>query len=598
MRDDTTSKKLENIVISRVRRGDTCIPLRLLGLGVRKNPFIYEVMPSILYRVKPQTGLHISLLGGLLFRLMRRARVPIPAAGIITIAGLLLYGMMTGMSLATMRAIWMMVIFLVAQMFGKSYDMPTAMGIALFFMLLCNPVRILDAGMQLSYMAIAGVSLGNYGMKRLHKKTGFRRFQKRYPLRFRVVQSLFYSVTLQGMMLLVVAKTYYEIPVYAGLLNLIVVPGMTVVVAGSWFGLLVSIGTISLGRFVMLPVGWMLQGYTWLCERTLELPWNTLVTGEIRGWQIGMWYGGIACTLVLLRTKTRNKLRDFVYKHTGRFWRKREVVRYTVCTILISMLLQGAGQALCVWQQRTEAIYFLDVGQGDGILIRSPDGRNIVIDGGSTSQSKCGTYTLLPALRSQGMTEIDCWFVTHTDEDHISGLKELLLQGKLTQIKVRTVVFSAYVFQDAALAELEAVIRAAGITIVWMREGDVIGDDTFTLTCLHPTAEYRAKDKNAASLALAYHSDTFDMLFTGDMDADAVADMDIQQDYDCIKLPHHGSKYSYVEGVYAHADYGLISCGYNNRYGHPHTEVLQGLAQEGTKVLRTDEMGAVVFRGR
>ncbi len=508
--------------------GDTCIPLRLLGLGVRKNPFIYEVMPSILYRVKPQTGLHISLLGGLLFRLMRRARVPIPAAGIIAIAGLLLYGMMTGMSLATMRAIWMMVIFLVAQMFGKSYDMPTAMGIALFFMLLCNPVRILDAGMQLSYMAIAGVSLGNYGMKRLHKKTGFRRFQKRYPLRFRVVQSLFYSVTLQGMMLPVVAKTYYEIPVYAGLLNLIVVPGMTVVVAGSWFGLLVSIGTISLGRF----------------------------------------------------------------------WRKREVVRYTVCTILISMLLQGAGQALCVWQQRTEAICFLDVGQGDGILIRSPDGRNIVIDGGSTSQSKCGTYTLLPALRSQGMTEIDCWFVTHTDEDHISGLKELLLQGKLTQIKVRTVVFSAYVFQDAALAELEAVIRAAGITIVWMREGDVIGDDTFTLTCLHPTAEYRAKDKNAASLALAYHSDTFDMLFTGDMDADAVADMDIQQDYDCIKLPHHGSKYSYVEGVYAHADYGLISCGYNNRYGHPHTEVLQGLAQEGSKVLRTDEMGAVVFRGR
>ena len=82
------------------------------------------------------------------------------------------------------------------------------------------------------------------------------------------------------------------------------------------------------------------------------------------------------------------------------------------------------------------------------------------------------------------------------------------------------------------------------------------------------------------------------------MDADAVADMDIQQDYDCIKLPHHGSKYSYVEGVYAHADYGLISCGYNNRYGHPHAEVLQGLAQEGTKVLRTDEMGAVVFRGR
>lgn len=253
---------------------------------------------------------------------------------------------------------------------------------------------------------------------------------------------------------------------------------------------------------------------------------------------------------------------------------------------------------LCVWQQRTEAICFLDVGQGDGILIRSPDGRNIVIDGGSTSQSKCGTYTLLPALRSQGMTEIDCWFVTHTDEDHISGLKELLLQGKLTQIKVRTVVFSTYVFQDAALAELEAVIRAAGITIVWMREGDVIGDDTFTLTCLHPTAEYRAKDKNAASLALAYHSDTFDMLFT-----ETWMQMPSQiWIYNRIMIVSSfrimAQSTRMWRGGYAHADYGLISCGYNNRYGHPHTEVLQGLAQEGTKVLRTDEMGAVVFRGR
>lgn len=108
---------------------------------------------------------------------MRRIRVPIPAAGIITIAGLLLYGVMIGMSLATMRAIWMMVILLVAQMFGKSYDMPTAMGLALFVMLLCNPVRILDSGMQLSYMAIAGILYinipagsgvkGNYALHRM-----------------------------------------------------------------------------------------------------------------------------------------------------------------------------------------------------------------------------------------------------------------------------------------------------------------------------------------------------------------------------------------------------------------------------------------------
>ena len=544
------------------------------------------------------SGLHISLLGGCLFRLLRKLRMPVCAAGMITIAGLWLYGTMTGMSLATMRAIWMMVILLVAQIYGKTYDMPTAMGIALFIMLLCNPVRILDAGMQLSYMAIAGVSLGNYGMRRLHKKSWFRRYQKKHRFGFHIVQSFFYSVALNVMMFPVLAGTYYEIPAYAWLLNLIVVPGMTVVVAGSWIGLIVSIGSVWVGKLVMLPVGWMLHGYTWLCSLTLELPWNTIHTGEVRGIQVLAWYGGIALVLGLLRTNSRNWFRDRIYKRTGRFWRKKAVVRYTVWVILIGILTEGAMQAVLLRQQRKETVYFLDVGQGDGILIRSPDGSNLVIDGGSTSQSKCGTYTLLPALRSQGMTDIDYWFVTHTDEDHISGLKEILAQGKLAQIKVRAVVFSAYVFQDEAFVELATMLRTAGIPIVWMKEGDVIADGTFTLTCLHPTAEYHAKDKNAASLALAYHSNTFDMLFTGDMDADAIGDMHIQQAYDCIKLPHHGSKYSYVEGFYAHAGYGLISCGYNNRYGHPHAEVLEGLEQEGTQILRTDEMGAVIFRCR
>lgn len=544
------------------------------------------------------SGLHISLLGGCLFRLLRKLRMQVRTTGMITIVGLWLYGTMTGMSLATMRAIWMMVILLVAQIYGKAYDMPTAMGIALFIMLLCNPVRILDAGMQLSYMAIAGVSLGNYGMRRLHKKSWFRRYQKKHRIAFHIAQGFCYSAALNVMMFPVLAGTYYEVPAYAWLLNLIVVPGMTAVVAGSWIGLIASIGSVGIGKLVMLPVGWLLRGYTWLCSLTLGLPWNTIHTGELRGLQMLVWYGGIALVLGLLRTNSRNRIRDRIYKQTGRFWQKKAVVRYTVSVIVSGILAEGAAQMILLRQQRTETVYFLDVGQGDGILIRSPDGSNLVIDGGSTSQSKCGTYTLLPALRSQGMTDIDYWFVTHTDEDHISGLKEILAQGKLAQIKVRAVVFSAYVFQDEAFVELAALLQTAGIPIVWMEEEDVIGDGTFTLTCQHPTAEYHAKDKNAASLALTYHSNTFDMLFTGDMDADAIEDMDIQQSFDCIKLPHHGSKYSYVEGFYTHADYGVISCGYNNRYGHPHAEVLEGLEQEGTQILRTDEMGAVIFRGR
>lgn len=572
------------------------------------------------------SGLHISLLGGCLFRLFRKLRMPISAAGVMVMIFVFTYGVLTGMSLATMRAVWMLIIQLVAQILGKSYDMPTSMGIALLFMLLMNPVRILDSGMQLSYMAVAGVLLGNYVVRRLHRKAAFRRFQKRYRLRYRIVQSMIYSITLNAMMLPVLAKTYYVISVYAWLLNLIVIPFMTVVVVSAWIGLLLSWISIVWGSFLVLPARWILQFYTSLCRWTLMLPGNTIHTGEIMPVQMVMWYGMILILCMLLHTRIRNKIRDKWYRRTGQFWRKKQVKCYTVVVCMIMLLFLFGGQVFFARSQRTEAVYFLDVGQGDGTLIRTPKGKNIVIDGGSTTQSKCGTYTMLPAIQSLGMAQIDCWFVSHTDEDHISGLKEIVEMGKLSQIKVGTVVFSTYVVRDDAYYELVTMLQDNDVEIHYMKEGECIGDGTFTLTCLHPTQSYQPADKNSASLALAYHSNVFDILFTGDMDADAVenmlrlqgdtsGDMDVNSwtlmdyesgtgkdwnrcSYDCIKIPHHGSRYSYNMDLYMEARYAVISCGYQNRYHHPHAEVLDGLADAGVSVLRTDEMGAVLFRRR
>ena len=425
------------------------------------------------------------------------------------------------------------------------------------------------------------------------------------------------------MMLPILAKTYYVISVYAWLLNLIVIPLMTVVVVSAWIGVLLSWISLVWGSFLVLPARWILQFYTCLCRWTLMIPGNTIHTGEIMPVQMVMWYGMIVVLFALLHTGTRNKIRDKWYRRTGQFWRKKQVIRYTVivCTVMIFLLF--GSQAFFTGSQRTESVYFLDVGQGDGILLRTPKGKNIVIDGGSTTQPKCGIYTILPAIRSQGIAQIDCWFVTHTDEDHISGLREIVELGKLSQIKVCAVVFSAYMVRDEAYYELETLLRKNGVAIHYMKAGEYIGDGTFTFTCLHPTRSYQPADKNAASLALAYHSNVFDMLFTGDMDMDAVEDMLGIDDwravdgagmdgsgrqvswqstdgleYNCVKLPHHGSKYSYSENLYARTKYAVISCGRRNRYGHPHAEVLEGLEQAGVQVLRTDEMGAVIFRSR
>lgn len=569
------------------------------------------------------SGLHISLFGGLFFRLLRRCTIPYPAAGVLAIIVTWGYGCFTGMSLATMRAAAMLSVFLVAQILGKKYDMPTSMGIALSLMLLANPVRILDSGMQLSYMAIGGVTFGHYLLRRFHKHAGFRRFEKKHRMRFRIVQSLVYAGALNLMMLPVLAKSYYILPVYAWLLNLIVVPCMTIVVMSGWCGVLMAFIAGRLGQILITPGEYLLRVYEWLCHLTIRIPGNALCTGEIHLPMLAVWYGGIILAVVLEQTRMRNRIRDYIYKHTGRFWRRKQVIRYIVGSLAFVVVAEGIAQAGLFRTYHVEEVCFLDVGQGDGILIRSAGGSTIVIDGGSTSETSVGNYTLLPALKSQGILTVDYWFVTHTDADHINGLTEILEMGSLAQVQIQTVVFSAYVVRDEAYEQLVSLLTDHGVEIVWMQEQDAISDGTFTLQCLHPDQTYVPADKNAASLALAYHSDTFDLLFTGDMNADAVEDMlgaenwktvdDAGMDgsdgqaprqstdeieYDCVKLPHHGSKYSYSENLYARTKYAVISCGKKNRYGHPHAEVLEGLEQAGVQALRTDEVGAVIFRSR
>lgn len=548
------------------------------------------------------SGLHISLIGGGVFKLLRKMRVPYLAAGGLSIIVVFLYGVFTGMSLATMRAVLMLGISMIAQISGRSYDMPTSMGVALLCMLLINPARILDSGMQLSYMAIAGVSLGNYIIRRLHKNKRFRQFEKKHKIRFFIAQSLLYSASLNAMMIPVLAKSYYVIPTYAWIVNLLAIPLMTVVVVSGWIGILCSFFSINMGIWAITPADFVLRGYDVLCKATLKIPGNAICTGEIGLIQMLAWYGGILVLLCMLRREVRTYIRDGIYKHTGRFWRHKQMVWYSIWTIVMCVSVECIVQHVIWNTQRVEQVCFLDVGQGDGILIRSPRGNCMVIDGGSTSQTEVGTYAMLPALKSQGMFCVDYWFVTHTDEDHISGLKEILAQGKLSQVQIKTIVFSAYVARDDAFDELESLIKDAGVSVYWMDKGDCIGDGSFTLTCLHPGKSYRPADKNAASLALAYHSNQMDMLFTGDMDADAVESMmmgsEKKRGYDCVKLPHHGSKYSYNEKLYADTEFGVISCGWKNRYGHPHEEVLDGLEAAGVRILRTDMMGAVIFRGR
>ena len=133
--------------------------------------------------------------------------------------------------------------------------------------------------------------------------------------------------------------------------------------------------------------------------------------------------------------------------------------------------------------QTSTTVTVLDVGQGDGMYLHTKEGTNFFFDGGSTDVSKVGTYRMLPFLKAKGVKKIDYWIVSHTDADHISGLKEILQ----AEYEINHIVFSKYVLNDEAYQELLALAQTYGTEILKMDCGDTLTDGEAGLRCISRT---------------------------------------------------------------------------------------------------------------
>ncbi|MFQ8879144.1 MAG: ComEC/Rec2 family competence protein [Roseburia hominis] len=145
----------------------------------------------------------------------------------------------------------------------------------------------------------------------------------------------------------------------------------------------------------------------------------------------------------------------------------------------------------------------LDVGQGDGCYLQTKEGYHLFVDGGSSNVGKVGTYRILPFLKYKGVKKIDCWVVSHTDEDHISGLREILSSG----YPVEYLAVAEQMPRDENWEELEALAEDAGAKVVWLGRGDIWHFGKATFTALHPGEPEDAfggqsVDKNEESLVL------------------------------------------------------------------------------------------------
>ena len=244
-------------------------------------------------------------------------------------------------------------------------------------------------------------------------------------------------------------------------------------------------------------------------------------------------------------------------------------------------------------------ITVMDVGQGDGIWLETDKGEHYLIDGGSTSESKLARYTLVPFLKYTGTDRLDAVFLTHLDEDHISGVRELLENPQ--GIRIEQVVIAQVAKKDEKHEALRELCKEQKVPLRYVKSGDYMETGKMRLQILHPEAEYQAQDRNGYSLVMKLEYGEFHALFTGDVteDGEMAVARTLPSDWKChyYKVAHHGSRYSNSELLLnqLQPDIAVISCRENNSYGHPHTEVLERLRQVGTTVYRTDESGAVML---
>lgn len=576
------------------------------------------------------SGVHVAIIGMTLYGFLRKLRIGRLISGTFSIAIIILYGIMTGMSSSTERAVIMLILSIAAEYFGRKTDAPTSMGFAMIIMVLGNPYVILDAGFQLSFAAITGVTVVAPQLRKLlrmfkcfiketdeKKKQKHKKIVSLRKMIIKLIDALVVGIASFITTTPVIIYYYYQFPPYSILINLIVIPLVSLVVGGSI--LVVLTGLFFTGAAVVMtyPVRLILLGYKYLCIFASGLPGASVLVGHISIGMVFVYYLSVVLIFVILRMI-----------RIGKTEREGPILYLMLATVLFLTVVYEVYS-----YDKSLKVVYMDVGQGDGVLLRTSGHGGILIDGGSSSNKRVGEYVMVPVLKYYGVSEVEYAFVSHGDVDHVSGL-EYLLNEEQSGVHVVNLVLPEYGDQDA-LQELKSEATANNVNIIYMKPGDNITynhqhAETINIECLYPDEEagHGVLDTNNLSMILkttitwdvreadienlnkSSDSDaSLSLLFVGDAgiaaekrlielyEKNSLGEISDSIACDILKVGHHGSRNSsgsdFLKRV--SAMYGIISCGKDNRYGHPHAETLERLKMADTKYMTTKEHGAIIL---
>ena len=522
------------------------------------------------------SGLHVSIVGGMLFRFLRKKGRSYAFSCMVGSGILFFYAIMTGFGNSVFRAAVMFFCFLLAQYFGAEYDMISSMSLAGILMLLEQPWRLLESGCVISFASIFSIGMILPIAKELWEKRSQNRLiagelPTESPGRKIIRQAFFANIVISMSITPLLLRFFYQWSPYSILLNMFVIPAMSPLLISAVLGGLLGFFSYVAAFLGCIPAVVLLRTFEMIFRLVKQIPGAVIVTGCPPWWEILFLYL-IEISFFFL----------WYYRQKG--------FSVIFCLFLI------AGR--CFFTVPALKITMLDVGQGECIFIKMPTGESMLIDGGSTSKKNIAEYTLVPALKYYGTDHLDYVIITHTDEDHISGIRELFEQN----YPIKHIVLP-----DTKAMNSSNTIRKAGkkkgYSFLKMSRADQLNFGAIHLRCLHPPKGWEAEDTNSGSLVLYLTYDKFTMLFTGDLNGEQESLLESDRgeesmpSVNILKVAHHGSKNSTTKSFLEEfqPQKAIISAGKNNLYGHPHKETIKKLQKNGADIYGTLWGGAIII---
>ena len=577
------------------------------------------------------SGLHLGIVTACVFWTMRKLRLPQFPATLVTIGASFAYALLTGFATPVQRSLWMVTLYLVGRLIYRQRNVLNTIGFASLCLIAASPRSLFESSLQMTVLAVVSIGgiavpllektvhpyltatrdlrvialdvklppreaqfrvalrmIGSGLSKALGKSMGLKFFPWIVRTGLRCVEALVVSCLVELAMALPMAVYFHRITVFALPVNIVILPLLLVLVPSALLTLAVTFISPTAAAIAGVLTAVLLHAGVGLIQL-----FASIRTGDFRIPQpLSMQVAGFC---ILVGTSV-------VFARAG----NREAPNWLRRSACITMLVAAVVVVLprpIDHPRNALLVEAIDVGQGDSLLLITPDGKTMLVDGGGfgggprqvVQNFDIGEEVVSPLLWSRGIRHLDVVALSHAHSDHMGGLPAVMQNFRPSEL---------WVGNNPAVPPYVALLDQAqnlGVHVRTLRAGDAATLGSADVNVLAPLPDYRPdrEPNNNDSLVMRVAYQSTSALLEGDAESPIEQEMLGEQNLQStlLKVGHHGSTTSTQPEFLARVSprYAVISCGLHNHYGHPREEVLQSLQSSHVGTLSTDINGATCF---